>query len=288
VFGVQEPARGAALEAALLSTMDAVWPPSIMIRWLQRDLGPFTPWRRFVRARERADAMIREEIAARRAAPGDDILSLMLAARYDDGEAMSDPQLRDELLTLLAAGHETTAIALAWAMYWLHRARTPSSACAPSSRPSATTPTSTPSPSSPTSMPSATRPPPLPDRPARPAHAATADDPRRARDPRRRARRRLHVLVHRHPALYPEPDAFRPERWLARKFAAWEFTPFGGGIRRCIGAAFAVYEMKQVLAAILPRHRLRLADDTPIGPARRNITLGPRGGVRMILTERTG
>jgi len=96
------------------------------------------------------------------------------------------------------------------------------------------------------------------------------------------------TLLHRHPALYPEPNEFRPERWLARKFAAWEFAAFGGGIRRCIGAAFALYEMKHALAALLPRHRLRLLDDHRVTPMRRNITLGPRGGVRMVLTERTG
>ena len=289
VFGVQEPARGATLEANLLRTMDAVWPPSIMIRWLQRDLGPLTPWRRFARARQQTDILISEEIAARRAAPGDDILSLMLAARYDDGEPMSDPQIRDELITLLAAGHETTAIALAWAMYWLHRN--------PDTLERLRAELAT-----------------LGDDPDLDAIAqlpyleAVCHEtlrlypivplaPRTLRRPMTLGEHEIpagmHVgactiLTHRHPTLYPEPDAFRPERWLARKFAAWEFTPFGGGIRRCIGAAFAVYEMKQVLAAILPHHRLRLADDTPIGPARRNITLGPRGGVRMILTERTG
>ena len=289
VFGVQEPARGAALEAALLRTMDAVWPPSIMIRWLQRDLGPLTPWRRFSRAREQADVMVREEIAARRAAPGDDILSLMTTARYEDGEGMSDPQIRDELLTPLAAGHETTAIALAWAMYWLHQ----NPATLERLREELAT---------------------LGDNPDLDAIAqlpyleAVCHEtlrlypivplaPRTLRRPMTLGEHELPagtnvaactILVHRNPTLYPEPDAFRPERWLGKKFAAWEFTPFGGGIRRCIGAAFAVYEMKQALAAILPHHRLRLVDNTPIRPQRRNITLGPRGGVRMILTERTG
>jgi cytochrome P450 len=89
-------------------------------------------------------------------------------------------------------------------------------------------------------------------------------------------RRLLPAIVHRHPVLYPEPDAFKPERWLARKFTPFEFIPFGGGIRRCIGAAFALYEMKLVLAAILPRHRFacsttarspRSAATSPSAPA---------------------
>ncbi|HEY0136542.1 MAG TPA: cytochrome P450 [Nannocystis sp.] len=288
VFGVQEPARVAAFEAALLATMSSVWMPAVLIRGLQRDLGPLTPWRRFARARDHADALIREEIAVRRRAPpGDDILSLMISARYDDGEGMRDDQIRDELMTLLAAGHETTAIALAWAMYWLHR---------------------------------------HPDTLERlRAELALAGDdldaiaslpyldavchetlrlypivplaPRTLRRPLTLGPHTLppgtHVgaciaLLHRHPDLYPEPDEFRPARWLARKFTPWEFAVFGGGIRRCIGAAFALYAMKHALAALLPRHRFRLLEDRPVTPVRRNITLGPRGGIRMVLTERTG
>ncbi len=290
VFGVRDPVRGAALEAALLATMDAVWAPAILIRALQRDLGPLTPWRRFARARAAADAKIREEIAARRAAPGgDDILSLMIAARYDDGDSMRDEQLRDELLTLLAAGQETTAIALAWALYWLHR----DPATLERLRAELATLGDDPDPAAITALPYLEA---VCHETLR-LYPIVPLAPRTLLRPMTLGGHELPpgthvgactVLVHRDPALYPEPDAFRPERWLGRKFAAWEFTPFGGGIRRCIGAAFAVYEMKHALAAILPRHRLRLLDDRPLRPRRRNITLGPAGGVRMILTERTG
>ena len=287
VFGVQDPRRVAAFESTLLATMSAVWMPAVLIRGLQRDLGPLTPWARFVRARAAADALICGEIAARRQGPpGDDILSLLIGARYEDGEGMTDPQIRDELMTLLAAGHETTAIALAWAMYWLHRhpdtlerlraelasagedldaiASLPylDAVCHETLRlypivPIAPRTLRSPLTLGPHVLPAGT-------------HLAACI-----------------TLLHRHPELYPEPDEFRPARWLARKFAAWEFAAFGGGIRRCIGAAFALYEMKHALAALLPRHRLRLVDDHPVTPVRRNITLGPRGGIRMVLTERT-
>jgi cytochrome P450 family 110 len=283
VFGVQDPAHGAVLQAALLATMEAVWPPAIIIRWLQRDLGPLTPWRRFTRARDQANALIHAEIAARRAAPGgDDILSLMIAARYEDGGGMQDEQIRDELLTLLAAGHETTAIALAWAMYWLHR----EPATLERLRAELATLGDEPDPASVAALPYLEA----------VCHETLRLYPIVPLAPRTLLRPMTlgghvlppgthvgacTVLVHRDPALYPEPDRFRPERWLGRKFAAWEFTPFGGGIRRCIG-------MKHALAAILPRHRLRLLEDRPVRPRRRNITLGPDGGVRMILTERTG
>ena len=89
------------------------------------------------------------------------------------------------------------------------------------------------------------------------------------------------ALVHQRPELYPEPDRWRPERFLERSFGPSEYLPFGGGHRRCIGAAFAVYEMKLVLAVALRGHLLRLVKDGPIRPVRRNITMAPEGGVEM-------
>ncbi|MFN9960406.1 MAG: cytochrome P450, partial [bacterium] len=90
---------------------------------LQRDWGPWSPWGRFVRKRRAVDALLYEAIAERRAQPaeerGDDILSLLLDARDEDGQPLTDNELRDELITLLVAGHETTATALSWALYWL-------------------------------------------------------------------------------------------------------------------------------------------------------------------------
>ena len=120
---------------------------------LRREFFGIGPWSRFARARRELDALLYGEIASRRAnasgasETGEDILSLILAARYDDGSAMTDDEVRDQLITLLAAGHETTATALAWALYWTHRdsERSPTSS-APRSRPSAPTPSPTRSP----------------------------------------------------------------------------------------------------------------------------------------------
>jgi cytochrome P450 len=92
-------------------------------------------------------------------------------------------------------------------------------------------------------------------------------------------------LVHRRPSLYPEPTRFRPERFLGWKPAAWEWLPFGGGLRRCVGAAFALYEMKMVLASILPRVDMRLAGDV-VKPVRRAVTIAPKGGLPIVVTAR--
>ena len=94
------------------------------------------------------------------------------------------------------------------------------------------------------------------------------------------------TVLHRREELYPEPDRFRPERFLERRFSAFEYTPFGGGSRRCIGAAFATYELKIVLATILAGAHLELAEPGEVRPARRNLVIGPGSGVRMVLRER--
>jgi cytochrome P450 len=93
-------------------------------------------------------------------------------------------------------------------------------------------------------------------------------------------------LAHRRPEAYPEPERFDPERFLGTKLSPYEFLPFGGGVRRCIGMAFALYEMKMVLATVLSRAALRLANDRPIRAVRRAITLTPSGGMRVVLVRR--
>jgi len=97
-----------------------------------------------------------------------------------------------------------------------------------------------------------------------------------------------YAAVHQRPELYPEPTRFRPERFLERKFGPFEFLPFGGGNRRCLGAAFAVYEMKIVLAELIRHHRFRLSGTLPERTVLRNVTLGPASGVPMVLEQRTG
>ncbi|PCC71736.1 Cytochrome P450 [Nannocystis exedens] len=283
VFGVTDPERTAEVGEALVGAIEALHPSLLFSRVLQRDLGPLSPWRRFAAVRARAEALTRSQIAARRAEPGDDILSLMLAVRDEDGRALGDDELVDELHTLLFAGHETTAIALAWAISWLLRApsvfarlRAELVALGPDPDYEAVA--------------------------ALPYLDAVCHEvlrlwpilpmaPRTLVKPLQLGRYELApgtgiavgtALLHQDPTLYPDPHVFRPERFLGRKVSPFEFTPFGGGHRRCIGAAFALYEMKQALAVLVPEYDLRLVDAAPPRPVRRNLSLGPLGGVRVV------
>ena len=287
IFGVANGTRREHFREAVVRLMEATASPLItMFEFARHEFGGFGPWARFVRARAALDALIYEEIAARRANPaasGEDVLSLMMAARYDDGSAMSEIELRDELHLLLFAGHDTTSTALSWAFYWLHRqpdlrARVIADVAALGDDPT-------------------------PDAiAALPYLDAVCCETLRihpiAVNVARLLRKPLDVmgneiapgttvmvsslLVHDRPELYPDPRVFRPERFLERTFSPHEFVPFGGGSRRCIGAAFAMYEMKLVLTTLLRSERFRLVDDREVKAVVRGLTMGPKGGVKML------
>lgn len=239
----------------------------------------FPPWRRFLAARAQYGALIDRQIEARRAtnASGDDILGLLLAARYDDGSAMTDAQIRDQLLTILIAGHETTAIALAWALYWLVRHP------AVLARLRAELPAGA-------ELDTLVKAPYLQavcDETMR-LHPIVPDIVRRLNRPITLGGYEIPVgydigvaicAIHADPSVYPDPQAFRPERFLERRPTPFEFLPFGGGHRRCLGAAFSDYEMKIVLATLVTRFDLEPDGDD--WPTRRNVTMGPANGVPL-------
>ncbi|HEX3770107.1 MAG TPA: cytochrome P450, partial [Polyangiaceae bacterium] len=223
-----------------------------------------------------------------RGAAGEDILSLMMAARYDDGSSMTDDEVHDQLLTLLAAGHETTATALAWALYWVHRdpallreLRGELDALGPDAEPDAVAAlelldaicTET-----------------LRLHPIVPDVARKLLAPLTLGEwtiPEGAGVAVVTSLLHGDPKIYPDPDRFDPRRFGKTKPSPFAYTPFGGGSRRCLGAAFALYEMKLVLATILRDWDLELLD-RDVKPGRQNITIGPRGGVRMRALGRRG
>jgi cytochrome P450 len=247
---------------------------------LRRDLGPFSPWRRFLKARARLDAFIYEEIGLRRSQAEteerDDVLSLLLRARHDDGSAMSDSELRDELLTVIGAGHETTATALAWAMERL--LRTPramerlrvSIGAGEEDYLEATV------------------------RETLRVRPVIIDVARKLTAPAKIAGYELpagsFVLpaiagLHFREDLFPQPREFRPERFLENKVDNYAWIPFGGGVRRCIGAAFAEFEMRIVLRELVSRAELTAPDPAPEKAKIRNITLSPQHGTRVICVE---
>jgi cytochrome P450 len=226
----------------------------------------------------RMDAVIarrrREDLEERR-----DILSLLLQARGEEGEPLTDAEIRDELLTLVLAGHETTANSLAWA--WERLVRTPdaherlvAAVRSGDGAEEAIEATITETMRSRPVVPIVGR------RVKRPwrlgEYAVPADTPVLISI----------LLLHHREDLYPEPYEFRPERWLDRKPGTYEWLPFGGGIRRCLGAALAMAEQRVVLEAMARRLDMGAADPEPERALHRNVTMIPRHGARVIVTSR--
>jgi cytochrome P450 len=231
---------------------------------------PFASLRKLM---DDVDAQLLAEIAERRADPAagerTDILSLLVAARFEDGSAMSDRELRDQLVTLLLAGHETTATGLAWAMDLLLR------------HPAALQRLTAELDTGEDEYLRATISEALRLRPVVPLAGRRLATDLNARDLSLPAGTDVTPaiwLTHTRPDLYPEPYAFRPERFLEQPPTTYGWIPFGGGVRRCLGAAFAELEMRVVLQTILRRRALAPAGRGAERVTRRNVTFSPRHG----------
>ncbi|PZO43414.1 MAG: cytochrome P450 [Pseudanabaena frigida] len=253
---------------------------------LQKDLGAWSPWGNFVRQREQIDKLIYLEIAERRAnndPSRTDILSMLLSSSDEEGKGMTDGELRDELLALLFAGHETTATAMSWALYWIYRLPSVKEKLLQELK----------SVSDPTDWMSIFKLPYLTavcNETLRIHPVGMLTFPRVVTESTELLGYKLEpntilsgciYLLHHREDLYPDAEQFRPERFLERQFSPYEFMPFGGGARRCVGEALAQFEMKIVLATILSRYELALCDRHPVKPQRRGVTLAPAGGIKM-------
>jgi cytochrome P450 len=285
VFGLDEGPRLARLRVLLTELMDHAAGPAMMLPVLQRDLGPRSPWGRFQRVGAEVDELLAAQVAERRAAAAAgemrrDVLAMLLQARHEDGTEMAFSEIRDELVTALVAGHETTASQLAWTLALLARA------------------------------------PAAHDRLV--AELDGGDDayleaviheglrhrPVLEDNAPRLTKREVTIggwtypegvvlsnnafLIHHDPAIYPDPWAFRPERFLDRAPGTYTFLPFGGGRRRCLGASFAMLEMRIVLRTLLRDATLEPLGTPVPRTLRRAITVSPRDGATVTLRPRPG
>jgi cytochrome P450 len=290
VFGLSEGPRLQRFSTLLARTLDAAENPFLLLPALQIEISPRFGWGRFMHGAREVDKMLFEEIARRRregTAGRNDILSLLVAARDEAGEGMTDAELRDELITLLVAGHETTATALAWtfrfllesrgALDELHAEITASEAAGRPDRIGKL------------ELLDATIKESLRLQPVIPMVGRVTKKAIRIKEWEIPAGNHIApniYLVHRSPEVYPNPRVFDPHRFVSRKPSASEWFPFGGGNRRCIGMAFALYEMKMVVATVLSRAVLRLAPGAAVSVTRRAITLTPTDGLRVVVVDK--
>ncbi len=284
IFGVRDEATRARFHETIVAMLDGYTTPLVALPALRRGFGGIGPWARFAKARDAFRALLHAEIAARRAeaqhesraSEREDVLSLLVAARYEDGEALSDEHLSDELCTLLVAGHETSATALAWALFYLGRDATLTGEL----RAEIAGAGAAPSPDALAELPllgavcnEALRlHPVVPIAIRRAARDVTV---RGVAVPEGASVAVALTLLHHHASVWSEPSRFWPQRFLTRKYTPFEMAPFGGGARRCVGAAFATYEMKVILGTLIAHARLEGADTPPPKPVVKNITMAP-------------
>ena len=289
VFGLHQGERFSQLESLLGARLEMTNSPLasavLFLPWLQKDLGPWSIGHRTQQLVAKTDALLFAEIRERRANPDPervDILSMLLAAKDEGGNGLSDQDLRDELMTLLVAGHETTATALTWAMYWIHSLPAVKQELIKELDSEAD-----PTPETLSQLPYLTA---VCNETLRIHPVGMLTFPRRVEEPMELCGYQLEpgmllmgciYLVHQREDLYPNPQQFRPERFLERQFTPYEFMPFGGGVRRCVGYALAQYEMKIVLGTLLTQNNFKMLNKQPVPPRRRGATLGPGKPIRF-------
>ncbi len=285
VLGIVDAEKVQRFRDAILNTLAAMGPKLMLARAMHERLAVLGPYARFTRARDELDRLLFVEIDAARSSSdqADHMLNVLLGVRDESGKGFSRGELRDQLMTLIFAGHETSAIALTWCIYWLKRypatlaalsteldgagdwdadtlARLPylDAVCKETLR----------------------------------LYPTVAEVVRKLKAPLQLDGMLLPtgmpvaaciVAAHHREDIYPDPGVFMPERFLQRRYAAHEYLPFGGGVHRCAGEAFAWLEMKVILATLITRLRFSLTHRSAVTPVLRSITMAPRGGVSVMV-----
>ncbi len=286
VFSIHQPAQIAQFREIIVTFLKAFTPLIILFPSLRPVFARFNPWKKFQAALTAFNTLLEDEIAARQAEgiEREDILGMLLAARDESGEAMTNDQIRDEIKTLILAGYESIATSLSWAYYWIHR--TPEirmrlqAEVSPFGRvldPEALT--------------------------RLPYLKAVCQETLRMCPPVPFVIRVLKrpwtfcdyelpagVAVgtalgntHFNPKIYQQPESFNPERFIDRQYSPFEYLPFGGGARRCIGSAFALYQMQIILGTILAQHELTLYSSNSAIPSSLGFAISPKCGVKMVV-----
>ncbi|NEP43748.1 MAG: cytochrome P450 [Okeania sp. SIO2H7] len=292
IFGLSEGKRYGEIKQALCEMLDCVNSPfkssPLFFKQLQIDLGSWSPWGQFLRLRRQIDNLLYAEISDRRVSldpEANDILTMLLLAKDAEGQPMTDEECKDELLTMLFAGHETTATAVAWALYFIHKEPEVRSKLLEELE----TLGDNPEPMAIAKLPYLNA---VCNETLRMYPVVMAAFPRQTKEAITIEGQKYDAgtslvactyLVHRREDLYPEPQKFKAERFLEREYSPYEFFPFGGGSRRCIGYALAMLEMKLIVATILLNYHLALAEERAIEAVRRGATLAPAGGVKMVM-----
>lgn len=293
IFGLNEGERYDEIRQLICSTLDISGSPlramQLFVPFLQKDLGAWSPWGKFLRQQKRLDDLFYDEFQERRDTPDvsrEDILSLMMAAHDEQGQPMTDQEVRDQLMTLLVGGHDTTVSSLAWAFYWIHhlpevrekllseldavdnaedlntiaKLSYLNGVCAETLR-------------------------------IYPAFLIPAIRITKApikimgyEYPEGTWLTPCTYLTHHREDLYPEPKQFKPERFIEKQYSAYEYLPFGGGVRRCIGMAFALSQMKLVLVTVLRNFNLSIVNNHQVKLTRRGGVSAPSGGKWLVAT----
>ncbi len=265
---------------------------TLLLDWLQKDFGPRSPWGRFLRLREVVDRAIYQEIEDKKADPNlasrKDILSLLISSRDEAGNALTLPELRDEMMGLTIGGHESTAISLTWALYWIHHL--------PEVKLKLLAELATlgksPDPEAIVKLPYLSA---VCKESLRIYPVGMLTLPRVAQQkteileydigPGQIVAASIY-LTHQREDIYPNAKQFRPERFLEREFFPYEFIAFGGGQRACIGQAMAQFEMKLAIATIMINYELDLVSTKAEVPQRRGARLAPGTNIQMVFKGR--